>query len=691
MNEPAAPAPSSGRASLLCGIAVLVAVLAHLAAVFAPRGGELLDGHSFRQLQTALTAQAFQLHGYKLAYETPVLGPPWSIPLEFPLYPAAVAALSSATGWPLESCGPLVSLAAFYAALLGGVLVLRRLAFPPAVPALWVALMLTSPLYTFYGRHFMIETTAVAFGVWFLYTLQRALAGAPRWWFAAALVGTLAALAKTTTFLPFGLAAVLLTLQALRPLPAPARRATFAAAAAAALVIGAVAIAWLLYSDALKARNPVASFLTSANLREFNFGTWPQRLTAEFWAQVYERIAARTTAEATLFLCLPLLWLATPALRRGAAWLALLFFAPVLTFANLYFVHDYYFLANGLFLLAALAAGLGALAQRDDWPLGVRASLIAAALLAHGVTTWRTFGINYVATRPEPPVMAQLIKAATGPQDAILAFGYDWNSALPYYAQRRALMLPRNFEHRQDLIGPSLQLLGDTRIGALVMANEFRDRDLFARPYLEQLGLAPTPIAVTSQAKLYLRRDLIAGARQILPTLAATRVTLNLSDDPTHDAAPEPAEDLTTSRWQGQLTMSSPAPFRLRGRFEMNLADIDGGRVMGVHAPSDLLFAPPAGARRIRTVVGMVPASYSGTDHTDGIVVELWIEPIHGEPRLLAQRSLQPASNSADRGNISLDATLDRPLQGTVVLRFGPGPAGQVNYDWCFVRSVRID
>jgi hypothetical protein len=47
----------------------------------------LIDRHEFRQTQTALSALFMQpgLEGL-LNYETPVLGAPWSIPFEFPLF-----------------------------------------------------------------------------------------------------------------------------------------------------------------------------------------------------------------------------------------------------------------------------------------------------------------------------------------------------------------------------------------------------------------------------------------------------------------------------------------------------------------------------------------------------------------------------------------------------------------------------
>jgi hypothetical protein len=59
-------------------------------------GQPILDWYTFRQTQTALTSYWMCHGGFKLAYETPVGGYPWALPLEFPLYQYLVAKLSCA-------------------------------------------------------------------------------------------------------------------------------------------------------------------------------------------------------------------------------------------------------------------------------------------------------------------------------------------------------------------------------------------------------------------------------------------------------------------------------------------------------------------------------------------------------------------------------------------------------------------
>ncbi len=73
----------------------------------------LIDRHSFRQTQTAISVRSMLDGGPWLAYETPVLGRPWSIPFEFPTYQWLVALTVLATHLPLDQAGRVVGVVSF--------------------------------------------------------------------------------------------------------------------------------------------------------------------------------------------------------------------------------------------------------------------------------------------------------------------------------------------------------------------------------------------------------------------------------------------------------------------------------------------------------------------------------------------------------------------------------------------------
>src|SRR5579871_2832020 len=72
----------------------------------------IADLHQFRQTQTAITAYWIWRGGPLIAYQTPVLGYPWSVPFEFPVYQYLLALMRLA-GVSIAVGGRLLSFA-FY-------------------------------------------------------------------------------------------------------------------------------------------------------------------------------------------------------------------------------------------------------------------------------------------------------------------------------------------------------------------------------------------------------------------------------------------------------------------------------------------------------------------------------------------------------------------------------------------------
>src|SRR5271166_1117238 len=173
----------------------------------------LLGMHSFRQTQTAITSYWILKGSPWLAYQTPVLGAPWSIPFEFPLYQLLVAAAVKVTGLPLDPMGRVIS----YAFLLLTVLPARKIAraydLGDQAVLTFAILLLASPIYLYWGTTFLIETMAVFFSAAFVAAVERTtrdstpLAIAP-----AAILGSIAALIKVTTVAPFFMLAALILL-----------------------------------------------------------------------------------------------------------------------------------------------------------------------------------------------------------------------------------------------------------------------------------------------------------------------------------------------------------------------------------------------------------------------------------------------------------------------------------------------
>jgi hypothetical protein len=655
----------------------------------------LRDAHEFRQLQTALSTYYLKQDGWRLAYETPVLGPPWSIPLEFPTYEAVVAGLSGATGLPLEQSGRAVSVFFFYAGLPAVWLLLRRrLPDPGGLPVV-LAAILVCPVYLFYSRTFMIESTALGLSLWFLQFLDTTLNRRSRWALpAVALTGALAALTKVTTFAAFWIAgAALLTecILARRRAGASWREALQGPVILALLAVAGPLLAgsaWVLYSDHLKELNSYGHLITSAQLRSFNLGTLAQRASYEWWRAIGYITTHQVLVVPGLIVLGLGLWLSAAPYRRLALACLLCYPGGCLLFANLYYVHDYYFYASAVFLLAALGVASIGLLHSPRVPR-LAAGFLVVAALAFEV---QAFGSSYYDfyRRPNPPIPSEapLIRAVTPPADVIAGFGFDWNSLLPYYTERRGLFPFNSHTGDFDRLDRSLAGLGSRRVATLLVAHRHRDDRNFTDILIGKLQMCAKPIARTGDMDIYVRRDLAAAAVRALSVRKDWKAELNLK--PADNVILlEERHELDGLGWLKELRAFSPLPFQSRGKYEINYMDSDSGRLIFTQAPTEIRFHPPAGSRSIEAVGGMLPAAYTPPNRTPGVLVEVFEEMPDGTRRVLFERLLMPLTQPADRGDVAISYRQDEPFTGTLVFAHYPVPSGDISYAWsCWKRII---
>lgn len=124
----------------------------------------LIGSHEFRQTQTALSA-LFMRPGLAglLHYETPVVGAPWSIPFEFPLFQWITHQVEQISGLSLSSSGRLVSVLFGLGCLWPATRLMQRFGLSFTATGLFIALYCTSSIYLFWNRAFLMESTALFF------------------------------------------------------------------------------------------------------------------------------------------------------------------------------------------------------------------------------------------------------------------------------------------------------------------------------------------------------------------------------------------------------------------------------------------------------------------------------------------------------------------------------------------------
>ena len=698
----AQPPAEPDRLSRRLSVGLFLVVLgAHLACCLQGWNNLPVDGHEFRQTQTALSIRYLIQDGLRLDYETPLLGKPWAIPLEFPLYQGVVAIVARTTGLPLVQSGRLVGILAFYLTLPALYLLLGRVGVPRARRLLPLVLVLASPLYLFYTRAIMIESTVLCLGAWFLWGFWALLAGGRALPGLAALgCGALGAMVKLPALAGWLTAAAFLWLHAVwtgRAALGAERRALLRRTSVGLLVVAGVVAAGLLWSahtDALKQLNPLADLLRSDAVARWGMGPLALRWSPEFWREML-RITTGSVLVPAGLLSGALLLLPGGRLRLTAGALAGCALVGPVVFANLYQIHDYYSYGTGVFLLGA--AGL--LMERGfGGPRWARAAS-AALLLATTALGFHSYLRIYHPMIPgnayfEHP-LGNALRAITAPTDIVVIYGQDWNPMTPYFAERRALMFPGSTADDKTKEDQALRNIADERVSALVVTGPRRQEPDFVQQTTARLGLSPDAVLEGGGSSVFVRasgrqaateslRKLAFSAEYTIPEIRqAAAATLDLKSV---SIASLPAVE--RALFHGMR----PLPQTIRSQFGFGPTHLGDRPVFGAHPFMELVFVPPAGARRIQATYGILPNAYADPgNNSDGVDFSVLVRHPDGTSTRLAGKRLRPTARPEDRGTHVFDLTLSLAGDEQIVLCTGPGPAEDYSYDWAFWDSVTIE
>ena len=470
----------------------------------------IIDLFGFRQAQTAITSYWLIEEGYKLSYITPILGPPWSIPFEFPIYQYIVSFAQNISGLTLDQSGRLVSILFYFISAVSLFLVFRVLGFTIIQSLTPVVLFSSSPFYLFWSRTFMIESTALAFGLLTILFFIKSIRSPNYGYIALATIfGTLSALTKVTTF---GIFLTFISIIFLKycferysGLINISYRKLFIIIIPITVVPIVIAMVWNGYADFLKSQNPLAIFLVSDNLFKWNFGTIEQKLALKTWLAVLSR--AELIVGATGFVVLGLVSL----ISKKVFWVSLAaivsFLIGPVVFTNLYVVHEYYFYANGLFALIFVSGGIVALLE-NRYILTPALIVLLILVVMH---------YKYQNTYPQAIKQSQYsslvkvgkaIKAVTKKSEVILIYGHDWNSTIPYYAKRKAIMDRAYYSLEKDEMKKSLNKLDGQNIGAVLLCEYSKSakyNDAFRQSRIDYFNLNNKPTRV-GRCDIYFRK-----------------------------------------------------------------------------------------------------------------------------------------------------------------------------------------
>jgi hypothetical protein len=469
--------PNNQLLSVFFGLALVHAAAVLILGVNNP----ILEENAFRQSQTALSIY-WLLHGGSLiAYETPVLGYPWSIPFEFPIYQWIVASVAL-VGVTIEVAGRVISFI-FY---LGSVLLIKFIFDSIGVSIrhylVTAILFLCAPLYLYWSRTVMIESCALFFaGLWLLFLIRASNSSdfAALLLSGATLAGVIAVVAKSTTYPAFlvlgGFVILRAAYTAWRTGNLWAKLPLMTGSLAACLIPLMVGFAWVAYSDAVKALNPFGQYLTSRELVWWNFGTWQQRVSWDFWGWAIPRVAVDVLGYSFILGAVVIVY------ALGKRYYPLIiasclfaFSIPIIIFTNLHFMHNYYQYANGVFLIVALGLSVACIFESGRYMLGILVLLLLVS--GNYARFYKKFGGYLVANYSDDRrlKLAALAREKTQPGESLLGLGFDWSSELVYLSHRKGLMLQNGWP--AQLVERALEspqaFLGSYRLGAIAYCED---------------------------------------------------------------------------------------------------------------------------------------------------------------------------------------------------------------------------
>lgn len=454
VSKPPGPSSSGSLRERWAVVAILgLVVLTRLPTLSQP----LVEKHDWRQTQTAYTALIYSQSGIDLLHpQVPVLGPPFDLPFEFPLY-QAIASIPMTAGVDPDLALRVVCLITFLATavLLWGLI--RHVAGSTVAMATLVFFAF-SPLAIVWSRTSMIEYTATAGALAMVWAgiVWRERRGALLYWaaFAAAMV---AMLVKPTTGAFYLLPLFLFRVAAERDGIAAFIRARLDPRLIGLAVLPLVAaIVWTRYADGIKAANVLTAAYTTEGLYLWNFGTLAQRLQPANWLTIGRRLGGAILgiafAPLVLIAVVPMLQS-----RQRLFWLGIVGVAvlPIVVLFNLYLVHDYYLTAISPAWAAILGLGGGWLWDRlvDHRRVLVglfsAAVVVAAVAMADYVTPIYRSDSDPMAVLP----MAQELASLSHPNDQVLVLGREWSPSVHYYARRTGFAVP--WELMPPGIGPA--------------------------------------------------------------------------------------------------------------------------------------------------------------------------------------------------------------------------------------------
>jgi hypothetical protein len=405
---------------------------------------------SFRQTQTAWGAKSILNFDAKFLHpEVPVLGPPFEIPFEFPLFQWLHVIFSKIFEEDIDKSGRILALLIFQCAVIMTYLIVRNL-FNATVGVLVAFVVEFNSFNVQWGFAVLIDYLSVLLFLLGIYFILK-----NRFQRNYLLIGlsliTIATCVKLTTYVVF----IPLIIYILSNKVIKHKIQIMLIFVANPIIFSYL---WSVYADSIKNDNPYTVWLMSKNLISWNFGTISQRLDPPTYLRLINRHEDLILGiPLLLVVVLVLFYFNNELISKKHKWLTLsLILGSILgpiVFINLYFVHDYYMIANNIIVTTIVVVVIYNLIRLYSKRFFRLQTIFLLTFCVF--STWVSpLGIDYfynLASKPEDGERSKMLNSNTKESDLILALGCNgWDPTLFYYADRRGHMKLNSEEEPQN-------------------------------------------------------------------------------------------------------------------------------------------------------------------------------------------------------------------------------------------------
>jgi hypothetical protein len=461
--------------------------------------------HHYRQAQTAMTALYLPFDGFNLGYSTPIMGFPWTVPLEFPIFQWLAVLAEQLTGADLIVSGKTINILCHIINNFLIIQIFKRLKIDSMIVLTGLIFYNFSPFYLVFDSAFLIDSFSLFLSftsIFFLTELlqnERIIVNGSMFFLFASLTG----LSKSTTFIGVltPITAVLLIHQLIqqggfvklfRFKDLQIRK--IYAVSILFLFAFVLMYKWVSYTDDIKMLNPLSSHWTSVNTISWNFGTLQQRLSFANWKQYF---TYSMLAHPVFYLLsgggLVVFYFFSNRPEKIVGLCMFLFFiTPLLIFFNLFFIHTYYSISNIIFLNFLLGLIVAVLMKHKT--LIIKTSGIALGIFLLFFSAYRSYAFRsqVLKNEPEPGVYGHLNKLSFKPgmNDVIVIIQPSRDPFLEFYFKCRGINLNQQEYETYGKVDKLKKLSGNLSIRMICIVDEAQLHEL---PY-DLRGILPDSI-----------------------------------------------------------------------------------------------------------------------------------------------------------------------------------------------------